>query len=236
FVVASFSLARKSGRSLSGAHRLHFENQGLVDELGIEVKIRKISETRLTDYNEVLSKLARQHPYDNLLKAINVMLETHIPGCKSSIMVLEEGGKWLQMASAPNLPTAYSQAINRVPAEQGVGSCGTAVSTNQPVTSADIKRDPLWASYKDITDIALAHGLAACTSFPIQNLGGEAIGTFAVYHPQVHTMTEDENACLSSAANLAGVVLERRRSEEKLQYLAHYDGLTGGFRQIQDHQ
>lgn len=226
FVVASFSLARKSGRSLSDAHCLHFENKGLVDELGVEVTIRKISEARLTDYNEVLSKLARQHPYESVLKAINVMLERHIPGCKSSIMTLEEGGKWLQMASAPNLPAAYSQAIYRIPAEQGVGSCGTAVSTNQPVTSADIKSDPLWINYKDIMDIALAHGLAACTSFPIQSLEGKAMGTFAVYHPQPHDMTEDENACLSSAACLAGVVLERRRSEEKLQYLAHYDGLT----------
>lgn len=226
FVLASFSLARKSGRSLSDAHRLHFENKTLVDKLGVEVNIRKISEARLTDYNEVLSKLARQHPYENVLKAINLMLERHIPGCKSSIMTLDEGGKWLQMASAPNLPAPYSQAINRIPAEQGVGSCGTAVSSNQPVTSMDIKTDPLWLDYKDIANLALAHDLMACTSFPIQNLEGAAIGTFAVYHAQPHALSEDETACLSSAAYLAGVVLERKRNEEKLDYLAHYDDLT----------
>ncbi|MFM9912336.1 MAG: diguanylate cyclase domain-containing protein [Methylophilaceae bacterium] len=223
FTAALYAMARVLNNSLRDSFRLGFENQGLVEELGAEVKTREISEVRLTDYNKILSKLAQQHPYESILKAINLMLEKHISGCKSSIMTLDGAGKRLHMASAPSLPHTYSQAIDGIMVGKGVGSCGTAVSTNQRVSVENILTDPLWANYKDI---ALAHGLQACTSIPIRDVAGNPVGTFALYHGQPHLMTADEDACLSSAAYLVGVVLERKRNEEKLHHLAHYDGLT----------
>jgi len=224
FTAVLSAMARVLNRSLRDNFRLGYENQGLVEELSAEVKTRETSESRLTDYNNVLAKLARQHPYESVLKAINVMLETHIPGCQSSIMVLDSKGKRLHMASAPSLPATYSQAVDGIVVGANVGSCGTAVSRNQCVSVADISTDPLWVNYKDI---ALAHSLAACTSFPIQNNEGEAVGALAVYHAQPHQMKDDERFCLMSAACLTGVVLERRRNEEEMHHLAHYDNLTG---------
>ena len=64
---------------------------------------------------------------------------------------------------------------------------------------ADIENSEYWADFKDL---ALAHGLKACWSTPIEDWEGKVIGTFAVYHhtPRSPTPAEIQAVGLASHA------------------------------------
>lgn len=96
----------------------------------------------------------------NICEQIEAIIDSK--NAKSSILTLE--GNQLRHGAAPKLPPEYCQAIDGVTIGDNVGSCGTAVYTEQQVIVSNIATSPLWANYKTI---ALAHGLQACWSTPI---------------------------------------------------------------------
>jgi GAF domain-containing protein len=82
-----------------------------------------------------------------------------------SILLVDETGQHVRNLAAPSLPAAYTAAIEGAAIGPQAGSCGTAAYRGETVVVTDIATDPLWADYKPL---ALAHGLRACWSVPIQ--------------------------------------------------------------------
>ena len=58
------------------------------------------------------------------------------------------------------------------------------------------------------------YGLRACWSKPILDSDGAVLGTFAVYYHQPRRPTEEELTTIDSAAHLAGVAIQRARTEQ----------------------
>jgi diguanylate cyclase (GGDEF)-like protein len=225
FMCASFMLARNQNRSFRNAFRLQLENQDLATGLKSEVTIRKRSEENLRARNQVLKLIATQNSWEAELAAVNQMVEAQSePGITSSILMLDESKRHLVVASSPNVPEAVNQVVNGLEIGPQAGCCGAATYTNSLVIAEDIATSPLWAEYKDV---ALSHGLGACFSMPIRDMQGEAVGAFAVYHPYPKTPSEQDLDNLEAGAHLAGIVFERRRAEEQLRRMAHFDALTG---------
>src|SRR4030095_1494944 len=122
-------------------------------------------------------------------------------------------GKQLRHGAAPNLPKAYTDAIDGVAIGHSVGSCGSAAYRAEQVIVSDIAADPLWADFRDL---ALAHSLRACWSTPIFSSEGKVIGTFAMYYHERRSPSPREQETIKHITYLAGVAIPRKLAEEAL--------------------
>jgi len=168
----------------------------------------------------ILSRIAIGGLLEEVLRDIVLLVEKPSNGeMLASILFLSEDGKHLREAAAPSLPAEYNAAIDGIAIGMGVGSCGTAAFTGQPVFVSDIEHDPLW---KDFRGLALAHGLRACWSVPIRAADGRVLGTFANYYREPKEPTERDTEVISMVAQTTAIAIERhsreldrQRSEEK---------------------
>src|SRR5207245_4902491 len=121
-----------------------------------------------------------------ILDAVCRLVEELASDSLSSILLLDPNANRLRHGAAPSLPSLYTEAIDGLAIGPSTGSCGTAAYRAEPVIVSDIARDPLWADYRDL---ALAHGLRACWSTPIQSSDGTGLGTFAIYYREPRSPT-----------------------------------------------
>jgi PAS domain S-box-containing protein len=169
-------------------------------------------ESQLTGQNAILAKIARDEPLDRILADIIELVETTLKDSISSILLLDLEGR-LRHGAAPSLPPDYNYQIDGIAIGEGVGSCGTAAFRQSAVIVSDIERDRLWKDYKDL---ALQYGLRACWSIPIIASDGKVLGTFGIYYPVVRSPQPQELNAIAQMANLAGIAIERQRSQTAL--------------------
>ena len=174
---------------------------------------RKQSEQREQTRTHVLELLAHGAPLATILEAILLGIEQEQPQMLCSIMLLDSEGKHLLNGAAPSLPDFYNDAIEGFGIGIGAGSFGTAAFTGQRVIVEDIQTHPYWAAYQELTAKA---GLGACWSEPIRSATGKVLGTFAIYHHQVHRPTGEEIRLIEQTANLAEIALGRIRADQEL--------------------
>lgn len=128
----------------------------------------------------------------------------------TSVLLLDEEGERLLHGAAPSLPKAYCDAIHGIRIGPNVGSCGTVAYLGHSIYVIDIATDPLWTDFRDL---ALAHGLRACWSTPIEDEKGHLIGTFAIYHRTPRSPTEAEkNAIRMISGHVAAAISSARAS------------------------
>jgi len=210
------TLITRTGRRLDTIHSTRLINYGDSQAiLGIITDISKYKQTVqvIREENSVLEMLSTGYPLQEVLKALNLMIESQVPGMFSSILILDNRGKHLLVSSAPNLPEAYNQAINGVSIGPNAGSCGTAAYRDETVIANDIATDPLWEDYRDL---ALAYGLRTCWSMPIHSSEDKVIGTFAMYSDKPRHPTREEMELIATATHIAGIVILHHQTEDKL--------------------
>ncbi|MDD1619868.1 MAG: EAL domain-containing protein [Methylococcaceae bacterium] len=161
----------------------------------------------------VLELLATGATLQEVLKVLIYSIEAVSPDKRGSILLLDESGKYLLNAAAPNLPDFYNAAIDHLAIGPGVGSCGTAAYSGERVIVADVQTHPYWAAFKDL---AAKAGLAACWSEPIRSSDGKILGTLALYDEVVSEPTADDIELLEYAAHLAGIAIQKHQSDEAL--------------------
>ncbi len=181
----------------------------------------KQAESMLAGQKSILEQIALGIPLSDILNSLCQIVEAQSAGMVCSILLLE--GDKLRHGAAPSLPDAYNQAIDGITIGPAVGSCGTAACRKEQVVVSDIATDPLWEPYKDL---ALTHGLRACWSTPIRSSEGFVLGTFAMYYTQPRYPNPKEQELVRVSTYLAGIAIERRRSEEALQAGAHQQALV----------
>jgi diguanylate cyclase (GGDEF)-like protein/PAS domain S-box-containing protein len=192
--------------------------------IGRDITARKRAETLTSGQAEVLEMIALNAPLADVLDHLMRLIESQFHGLLSSILLLDESGLCLLHGAAPSLPEAYNQAIHGVRIGPTVGSCGTAAWRREQVIVADIATDPLW---KDFRDLALSYGLRSCWSTPILSHQGKVLGTFAIYSGEVREPVRDEIRLIDIITRIAGIAIERKQAEDRIQFMAHHDALTG---------
>jgi len=185
----------------------------------------------------VLERIASGAALGGILETLVLAIEDYSPPTIGSILLLDADGVHVRHGAAPNLPLAYTQAIDGAWIGPAAGSCGTAAFERRPVYVEDIETDPLWADYREL---ARTHGLRACWSTPIFSNEGRVLGTFALYYREPRAPTADDIALIERATHLAGIAIEHIQLEDQLRELsAHVESVrederTGIAREIHD--
>ncbi len=166
----------------------------------------------LNSRNEVLEQLVQGQSLATILESIVLAIEQIDTEASCSILLLDSEGKHLIHGAAPNLPDIYNEAVDGVEIGYGAGSCGTAAFTQSRVIVDDIQSHPYWVNYKEI---ASKSNLGACWSEPIIGTNNKLLGTFAIYHHQPMSPTDEALKLIESAAQLAAVVIEHKTANDE---------------------
>src|SRR5438477_784908 len=192
-----------------------------------DISHRKRREALLAGENRILEMVARGDSLSDILDSLCLLVEEQSSGVLASILLMDPNGKQLRHGAAPNLPKAYTEAIDGAFIGSAVGSCGTAAHRAEQVIVSDIAADPLWADFRDV---ALAHSLRACWSTPIFSSEGKVIGTFAMYYREPRSPSPLEQDTIKHITHLAGVAIQRKLAEtarlESESYLAEAQRLS----------
>ena len=189
-----------------------------------DITDRKRAERLLLGQARLLELIATSTPLSDFFNELILMIEAHLPGIIGSILLLSPDRRHLLTGAAPGLDGNYCAAIHGIAIGPKVGSCGTAAFRGEPVFVSDIQSDPLWEDY---ADMVRPLGYRSCWSMPILSYQGQVLGTFALYSHQPGLPSAEQIDLISMAAHLAGIAIERRQSEERIQFMAHHDALTG---------
>ncbi|HEX4696893.1 MAG TPA: GAF domain-containing protein, partial [Candidatus Udaeobacter sp.] len=192
-----------------------------------DISQRKRREALLAGENRVLEMVAKGDSLPDILDRLCLLVEEQSSSVLASILLMDPNGKQLRHGAAPNLPTAYTEAINGAFIGPAVASCGTAAHRAEQVIVSDVATDPLWADFRDL---ALAHSLRACWSTPIFSSEGKVIGTFAMYYREPRSPSPLEQETIKHITHLAGVAIQRKLAEtarlESESYLAEAQRLS----------
>jgi two-component system, sensor histidine kinase len=143
------------------------------------------------------------------LEALVRLVERHSGRFRATVLMLSEDGTKLLDAAGASMPASYRAAVHGLPVGPSSGSCGTAAHRNERVIVQDIRRDPLWAEFREL---AASAGVAACWSQPVRLADGALMGTFALYYDEPRSPTEAELGLIDAAAGRAALILERARA------------------------
>ena len=84
--------------------------------------------------------------------------------------------------------------------------------------------DPLWEDYRGP---AAEHGFRSCWSTPILSHKSEVLGIFSTYSKEAREPTDVEQRLIDVATRIAGIAIQRRLAEDRIQFMATHDALTG---------
>jgi GAF domain-containing protein len=150
---------------------------------------------------------------NDVLASLTRLIEAHSEGNVVLDFLLDEARLHLRYGAAANLPEAYRSATDGVCIGPDVGSCGAAAYLRQPVFVSDILSHPNWANFRSVV---LQSGLRAAWSTPIMSQDGNVLGTFCMYYREVRHPAPSEILLIDYASRIAGIAIERKRSEEAL--------------------
>lgn len=184
---------------------------------------RKWAEALQLGQNRILNMVATGTALPEILSELVQFAESQSERGVCTIRQLNNEGTLLGGHIALGLPQTYCARFGETAVGTNGGSCSTSAFRAEPVIVTDIATDPLWASKREL---ALEHGLKACSSWPIFGKNRKVLGTFALYSREPVAPTEKDWQLMQICTNLAGIAIESRASDEKIRYLAHYDGLT----------
>jgi diguanylate cyclase (GGDEF)-like protein/PAS domain S-box-containing protein len=205
------------------ATNLVYDDAPAVQAVVRDITERKRAEQLQLGQNRVLNMVATGVELPEILREIALFIEAQSDHGLCSILLLDPDGTTLSNGVSPSLPDTYTREIDGLPVAPSSGSCGTAIFRAEPVIVTNIETDPLWNTCRDL---ALRHGLKACSSWPIFGKDRKILGTVALYFQETMAPTTKDLQLFDICTNLAGIAIESRASEERIRYLAHYDGLT----------
>ena len=189
-----------------------------------DITMRRREEAIRSGQAALLEMIARSEPLADILSSLVRLAESQLHGLRVSVLLMDAEGKRLRAGAAPSLPSAYNALTDGLSIGPKAGSCGTAAWLGQPVIVSDILTDERWECCRGVAE---EYGFRACWSTPVLSKQGGVLGTVALYGTSVREPTAEETALIAMATHIASIAIERQQAEDRMQFMAHHDPLTG---------
>jgi diguanylate cyclase (GGDEF)-like protein/PAS domain S-box-containing protein len=197
-----------------------------------DITERKTSEARILGLNRVYAVLSginalivRVHDRDELFReACRITVEAGAFKMAWIGLLDSEADLIRPVASAGNVGDFFEVAPAEVfdTGEGSIGRAGQAIRTMQPVVSNDFSNGKQKLMRKGLED----RGIHSFAMIPLI-VGGKAIGVFALYSDTPGYFDEKEMRLLTSLAGDISFAIDHIEKQDRLDYLAFYDELTG---------
>ena len=174
----------------------------------LDISDRKRVELHQTLRSAILERIVKLDSLSDILEVLVLVAEAQIEGAMGSIMICDIAQR-LRHGASPNLPEAYSRALDGMAIGAEAGSCGTAAYYGETVIVADIATNRLWQDFKAL---ALNHGLRSCWSTPAVGSNGQVLATCAVYFSHCRYPQPQELEILTLVADLVKIAVERHQA------------------------
>ena len=193
------------------------QSQVPTEELKISDELRqKLGGGGVTDEDalrdgetKVEQMIAANAPLADILSTLVQMIEAQWPDMICSVLLLSPDGNHILHGAAPSLPEHYVKAVDGAPIGPKQGSCGTAMYRGERVVVTDIRTDPLWDDFRELTAGTV---LRACWSTPILSRRGKVLGSFAMYYTEPQAPSGEEARLTEIATRLAAKAIENQAS------------------------
>jgi PAS domain S-box-containing protein len=184
-------------------------------QLQTDIDDLKRAESLLAGEKRLLEMVALGRPLHEILNSLCTFVEQMAPECQCAVFPIDPGEHKFDKGFAPSLGDAYTGPLQGVPVVPGSAPCGAAAVHKTQVIAFDIESDPRWlaSSYRDL---ALAFGLRAVWSTPIESRSGEVLGTFAVYQRHPGSPTQIQQDLIAQFTHIASIAIERAQSDNAI--------------------
>ncbi|HXW09860.1 MAG TPA: PAS domain S-box protein [Steroidobacteraceae bacterium] len=195
-----------------------------------DITERKRNELLAVGDRRVFERITSHADLMTTLEAVTETAEKVTPDAICAVSVYEPEANVLFHVAGTRLPQPYLNAKRRVEIGPRNGSCAAAVFLQRQVIVAEITRDALW---EHVRVPAVEAGLRACWSTPVRASDGRVLGTVALYFRQPRSPLRRDFELMSRLTALAGIAIERKRSEEALrrseaQYRSLFENVIEG--------
>ena len=166
---------------------------------------------------EVLDRVVQAAPLESILETIALRMQAIEADMRVSIVLLDEASGHLRNGAAPSLPDYYNQAIEALRPGEGVGSCGTAIWSGEPILVGDVLDHPYWTPY---VDLARRVGFRSCWSVPFKDEAGRVLGSFAVYHDAPGLPDDEQFTLIVEFSRITALAVQKVRAGRALRQAA----------------
>ena len=163
---------------------------------------------------EILDKIVSNANPQDVLAHLCFLAEELLPNSVSSIMILSNDKKLLNILSAPSVPKQAQDRLSNLHIDKGTGSCSNAILNKEPQFVKNTFKDKRW---KDIRSFAIDFNLCACWSMPIEGENNEVIGTFALSSFEHRSPNIFHKKLLQICAYMVGIIIKKRDTENKIE-------------------
>jgi len=197
-----------------------------------DISLRKKSEASIKYLNRVLSMLSgintlivRVQERDELFKeACNIAVDSG--GFRMALLVIVDPSTKLPVSitSAGKNEGLLAEIKNVLSSSEDMQKTliGRAIIDNKAVFSNDTQNDPGLLFGTQYTEA----GVKSMTILPLI-VSGEVLGALALYASEINFFQKDEMKLLNELAGDIAYAIDHINKQERLNYLAYYDALTG---------
>ena len=205
----------------SKPYRISLQSSGWVWTFH-DVTERKRAEALLFGEKQVLEQIISGASLSEALGILVHSTEVQSRKMYCTIMVSDDQGQ-LQHAGSYGISKDFLSAAKSLVIPVNDHTLAKTSTTGEMNAVFDMSGEPAWADYRDL---ALRHGLQARWAAPIHSVTGGVMGLVATYYHQDDNPDPHDLRLIEIACNLTRIVIERKRVEARLEFLAHYDSLT----------
>ncbi len=186
-------------------------------------RLRSLEKNR----NRVLEMVAGNESIDVILAEVCHLVEEQCPDALASVMTLKNDV--LTWAAAPSFPSEALRHLRPLrilhgPSVQATATPETAELTRSTVFWQDACACPIWS---ERAHLASGLGVVSCRTTPALSADGVLLGVLALHYKDGHPHDPSDAELLQVAGRLAARALEQRGLNERLEFQARHDSLTG---------
>ena len=200
------------------------------DIFGVAGVSRDITERRLSNLlrdgqAQILEMIAMSAPLEAILDALARLVESQLSGILCSVLLLDDDGRRLRHGAAPSLAPEYVKAID------GIGDRAERRIVRHrgvPSPAGDRHRHPRRPAVGRLSRTRQASRLSLLLvdADPFRPRRG-AGGVRDVFAHGAGADLGRSRGCWRWPIHIAGIAIARRRAEERIQFMATHDELTG---------